>query len=275
MDIRRFPANDYVAADFLRSKVDAPKYVKGQAASIKEPFVDLLSAPHGPRDRQLLFGTPIKVYDKRDGYAFVQSETDNYVGYVAVEALGAALQPTHCVSVLSTHVYIEPTFKAKDVTWLPMGSLIVVTDSKKRFFETNLGWIPQEHLSSIECRPTDPVAVAEEFLNTPYLWGGNTSLGIDCSGLVQVASRVCGFDCPADSDQQFQEFGDLLPAESKYKRGDLLFWKGHVAWVFDEDTLLHANAFHMKTVKEPLLSALDRIEKQGDGNLIGHKRFIP
>lgn len=274
MDLRRYPVNDYVAAEYLRATVVAPKYSKGQMASIKDPIVDLLASPSGARDRQLLFGAQVLVYDKRGGYAFVQAQDDRYVGYVPIETLGPVQPITHRVTNLSTTTYIEPNFKARDVTWLPLGACVHVTGRSGRFCNTPQGWIPQEHLSEIDTPLDDPVAVGMAFLNAPYLWGGNSTLGIDCSGLVQVASRICGFDCPADSDQQFEEFGTLLPKGSPYHSGDLLFWKGHVAWVKDADTLLHANAYHMKTTLEPITSAIDRIQNQGDGSVIGHKRLV-
>ena len=274
MDARRTPVNDFVAADYLRATVTAPKYSKGQLSTIKDPIVDLLASPSGARDRQLLFGAHVMVYDKRAGYAFVQAQDDQYVGYVPIESLGPVQPITHQVTNLSTTTYIEPSFKARDLTWLPLGARVQITGTSGRFCNTQQGWIPQEHLTDIGTPPSDPIAVAMMFLNAPYLWGGNSTLGIDCSGLVQVASRLCGLACPADSDQQFEEFGTLLPKGSTVQAGDLLFWKGHVAWVKDADTLLHANAYHMKTALEPITSAIDRIENQGDGPVIGHKRLV-
>lgn len=273
MDRRRVPANAYVAADWLRSTVEAPRYSSGRSATIKLPFANLLDAPNGKRDRQLLGGAGITVIDDRDGYAFVQSEKDDYVGYVLSADIGDASNTTHFVTALSSTIYSQPDFKSQDLTWVPMGAELTVTAQDIRFAKTDHGWIPNEHISSVGSRPTDPVTVAEMFLHTPYLWGGNTAQGIDCSGLVQTAAVLCGYDCPADSDQQLAEFGHRVPKDDRYQRGDLLFWKGHVAWVYDDTTLLHANAYHMKTAFEPIETAIKRIQSQGDGPVIGHKRL--
>jgi cell wall-associated NlpC family hydrolase len=124
------------------------------------------------------------------------------------------------------------------------------------------GYLPARHLAPLDRVEPDFVAVAERFLGTPYLWGGKTNNGVDCSGLVQVALAACGMPCPRDSDMQERALGAPV-ALADSRRGDLLFWKGHVAIVRDAATLLHANAFHMMVAVEPIAEALARIEAAG------------
>ena len=156
--------------------------------------------------------------------------------------------------------------------WAEVTHLRAVPDGHK---STHVDYIPTAHLRPVDQAEGDPVAVAERFLGTPYHWGGNSGFGIDCSGLVQAACLACGIPCPGDSDLQEAALGRTLPADAVLRRGDLLFWKGHVAWVAGPDLLLHANAHHMAVALEPLLPALARIEGQGDGPVTRRARLLP
>lgn len=271
-DPRRTPANARVAAAHLADVPDGVARVDGAARRILRPVVDLLRAPDGPRDRQLLFGEEVTAYEDRDGWAFVQADRDGYVGYVPTATLGPARAATHWVAAAATHVYGEPDIKSPDRMALSHGSRLTVTEIRNRFAATPEGYVPTVHLRPVAEGFPDPVAVAELFLGTPYLWGGNSRWGIDCSGLVQAAMLACGIPCPGDSDQQENELGGLMPAGSPVNRGDLLFWKGHVAMAAASDTLIHANAFAMAVSREPLRQAIDRIAAQGDGPVTAHRR---
>jgi len=272
MDRRLIPANGRVAAAWLRGEVEAERYVEGTGRQVAEPVVDLLNAPGGRRERQVLAGAGVTVYEERDGWAFVQSVADGYVGYIPVSTLEAPFEPTHRVNVRATHAYPEADFKAHELESLSMGSHVRVIVDGERFVETNRGFVPKAHLTSVGAFEDDPVAVAERLLGTPYLWGGNSAFGIDCSGLVQVGCAACQIVCPGDSDMQEADLGGDL-GNQVHKRGDLLFWKGHVAWVADEDTILHANVHHMAVAYEGLEEAIARIERQGDGPVTARKRL--
>lgn len=275
MDPRRTPANDRVAAARLRGVVDAPSFQEGTPASVSKPLVDLLREPGGARDRQLCMGETVLIYEQFDGWAFVEVTRDGYVGYISVRDIGDAPDATHRVTARSTHLYESPDFKTPEKAAISFGALInLVGPVNERFAETGAGlYIPTAHLSLIDEVESDPVAVAERLLGTPYLWGGNSSFGTDCSGLVQMACLACGIECPGDADMQEQELGVPLFQDAPLQRGDLLFWDGHVAWMADADTLIHANAFYMATAYEPLEPALARIEAQGDGPVTTRKRL--
>ena len=273
MDSRTTAANGRVAALDLAGKVAAERFVTGEAARIGQAVVDLCGAPGGARVRQLLFGASVTVYERRDGHAFVQTGLDGYVGYVSETVLAGDGAVTHRVGTRATHVYEAPDIKSATGLRLGFGAQIGVTAEGKRFFETPQGFIPKSHLRPLDKPFADPVTVAQLFFGAPYLWGGNSDLGIDCSGLVQAGLAACGFDCPGDSDQQRAALGRDLATDAAPRRGDLWFWNGHVGLVVDPETLLHANAHHMSVAYEPLDRARLRIDAQGDGPVLARKRL--
>lgn len=272
-DPRLTAANGRVAARALEGQVTAEAYVEGTPGRIIVPVADLLPAPGKRRHRQLVFGAAVAVYERRDGWAFVQADADGYVGYIEEAALGAPLAPTHRVSTLATHLYETESMKSRDILRLSLGSAVTVVAELRHFWETPDGFIPKKHLRSLDRPYTDPASVAQLFFNTPYLWGGNSSLGIDCSGLVQAALQACDIACPGDSDLQSGALGHTLADGVPPERGDLYFWKGHVGMLVDGETLLHANAHHMATVYEPITAAILRIGAQGDGKVLRRARL--
>ncbi len=270
-DPRNTPANGRVACDSLRGRVEADEFVSGVARQVVVPVADLLRAPNGPRDRQLLMGAELRVFEDRDGWSFVQAAADGYCGYLRSEMVRAQSQPTHKVRTLATHAYAEPSFKSADVMTLSFGARLCVDQVEGRFAKTSLGYVPAAHLCAVSDLTDDPAVIAAMFLGTPYLWGGNSRLGLDCSGLVQAALLACGIACPGDSDQQESALGETI--DDTPRRGDLLFWAGHVAMVVDEVTLIHANAHHMAVAYEGIEDAKARIEAQGDGRVTRHARL--
>ena len=231
--------------------------------SIALPVADLLAQPNGPRDRQLVFGETVSILGIRDGVAHVRAKKDGYHGFVAAQVIGPDITPTHKVCAPATHVYSAPDIKSPDLFSLTFGSRVVTIDETQDFFQSAEGYIPKQHLCPIDQHASDPALECMNFLGTPYLWGGNSRWGIDCSGLVQAALLACGLTCPGDSDLQARAFGPALPEGSARKRNDLLFWKGHVAMVHDRHTMVHANAHHMMTRLENIDTAMKRIEVSG------------
>lgn len=272
-DPRLTPANDRIAATHLTDVTPGLSRVAGNPCQVARPIVDLLRSPDGARDRQLLWGQRVDLYEDRSGKSFVQSHRDGYVGYVDSAALCPPEPVTHWVSAPACHVYQDANIKSPDRTMLSFGSLVNVLSETDRLSETPSGFIPGVHLLPIGETMDDPVKVAELFLGTPYLWGGNSRSGIDCSGLVQAALLACGQECPGDTDMQQSALGGKVAQHGHYKRGDLLYWQGHVAMVADADTLIHANGTHMSVVYEPISAAIERIEGQGQGPVIAHKRL--
>lgn len=275
MDPRLTPANPRIAAAHLQGVVEAPLYVEGTEKMIAVACADLLSAPHGRRERQLLMGERVLMYEERAGWAFVQAEKDGYVGYLPVNQLEERRPATHWVISRASHLYNEPDFKSHERMGLSMGSQFRVIGETGRFYETPLGYVPRPHMAPLDRLAHDPVEVAERYLGVPYLWGGNSIWGIDCSGLVQAACVACAIPCPGDSDMQETATGKLLPEDAKLRRGDLLFWKGHVAIVAGRGMLIHANAHHMAVAVEPVDEAIGRIEAQGDGLVTSRRRLPP
>ncbi len=242
-------------------------------ARIIQPVIDLLRHPDGPRDRQLLFGDTVTVLDDQNGWSKISASKDGYTGWVATDHLGPIEPQTHWIVAASTHAYEKPDIKSRDLTSLNFGSKIRALSEEGGFLETPIGFIPGVHAVPAYSLLTDPVSAAELFLGTPYLWGGNSRFGLDCSGLVQLALLACGVPCPGDSGDQEREVGGSVPEGDPARRGDLLFWKGHVAWVAAENLLLHANAYHMAVALEPMDQAIARIAAQGDGPVTAHKRL--
>lgn len=270
MDRRLTPANANVALEALRGMVSVSRYTKGETAMLLAAVTDLRDRPFGSRDRQLLCGEAVTVIDRQDGWAFVQAHKDGYCGYILEAALGRPVQPTHRVAVRATHVYAEPRVQAPEKTWLPFGSLLEVTAIDGKFAKTALGFVPQVHLRHLHDPFNDPVAVATMFLGAPYLWGGNSSAGIDCSGLVQAALLACDTPCPGDSDLQ-RSVGTRLSDEATLQRGDLVFWNGHVAMACDAETLIHANGHTMSVAFEETKACIERIAREG-GHVLERRR---
>jgi cell wall-associated NlpC family hydrolase len=224
-------------------------------------------------ERQLVYGDLFTVYEDLGEMAFGQSKKDGYVGYVRADGLRDPATATHLVSSRATHLYPKPDVKAATVRLLSFGSAVRVIGREGAFSKTFDGlFVPAGHLSKIDTVMPDPVSVATLFLGTPYLWGGNSCCGIDCSGLVQAAFLACGIACPGDSDLQEQEVGRTIDQGVSTKRGDLFFWKGHVAMALDDQVLVHANAHHMAVVIEPIKTAVERIAEQGGGPVTSRKR---
>ena len=270
MNRRVTPFSGRIALVSLQGQIDAP-FTTGEDACITAPLVNLLSRPNGPRDRQLLFGDAVTVVDRDQGFAFLRAEKDGYCGWVAEAALGPATIPTHRIATPATHVYSGPKVQTLEKHALYLNSRVTVTGVEGKWAITPDGYIPASHLVPVATRAEDPVAVAEMLLHTPYLWGGNSAAGIDCSGLAQVALLAAGIPCPGDSDMQ-QTVGQPIAENAPWQRGDLIFWKGHVALLTAPDRIIHANGKTMSVAYESLPDAIARIEAQGEGPVIACRR---
>jgi len=269
-DPRLTPARPDLAAKYLEGKIEAARFVTGKEFEISDAMAPLRGGPSSDATllTQALKGERVTIYDRNgEGWAWGQLKSDGYVGWLPDRALAKpAVAPTHKITALRTFAFPGPSIKLPPVDTLVMGAMITVVREDAAFAVTRDGWyLPRQHVGSIDHHESDFVAVAERFAGTPYLWGGKSSFGIDCSGLVQVSLNAAGTGCPRDSDMQQDGLGRALdPAESrKLQRGDLIFWKGHVAVVRDAATIVHANAHHMATVIENTGDAIARIKVAG------------
>ena len=267
-DRRLTPARPDLAAAYLKAQVAADAYAKGvvQTCTAGKTWIRRRPAADAPVETELLFGETFTVYETKDGFCWGQAAFDSYVGYVAAADLGPArTAPTHRVTASSTFVYAAPDLKSPVRLTLPLNAK--VAPGKGEYAElAGGGFIFAHHLAPLMARTYDFVAVAERFLGVPYLWGGRTPLGFDCSGLVQAALELAGVAAPRDTDMQEAALGAPLAAPSSLQglhRGDLVFWKGHVGIMQNAVRLLHANAHHMTVASEPLAKAVARIEARG------------
>jgi cell wall-associated NlpC family hydrolase len=280
-DKRLTPARPDLAAAHLRGQVEAARFVEGRAMRIATEVVDLRAAPRRDQslDTQALFGEAAIVYEQTDeGWSWLQLESDSYVGYIPSESLRDDMPaPTHRVKATRTFVYPAANMKTPILMALPMNAQVNVSAMRGDFAEApGLGFIWAAHLARHDEFESDFVGVAERFLDVPYLWGGKTFCGLDCSGLVQTALIACGRSSPRDTDMMAAGLGDPLEIGDDLaglRRGDLVFWKGHVGVMRDERTLLHANGHHMAVASEPLREARDRIAAKSFGAITAFKRL--
>jgi cell wall-associated NlpC family hydrolase len=278
-DRRLTPARVDLAAEHLRGLVDAPRFVEGRKMRIVAATAPLRRSPQGDAalETEALFGETVTVYDESEGWTWAQLERDQYVGYLPDATLGAPSAPTHRVVALRTHAYPGPAIKLPPRMALSLGAQLTIVGSEGDFAVSQDGlYLWSRHLAELGAREPDAVAVAELFLETPYLWGGRASEGIDCSGLAQTALMATGVASPRDSDMQEAGLGGAIAIDDPgagLARGDLVFWKGHVGIMRDPVTLLHANGWHMKTASEPLARARDRIAANGGGKVTSVRRL--
>ena len=269
-DPRLTPARPDLAAMHLEGKVTAARFAEGIELEVFDPVAPVRREPShdAALDTEALKGERVVIYDRdAEGWAWGQLKTDGYVGWLPDNALVQPRStPTHKVTALRTFAFPGPSIKLPPVESLPLGALIEVVKTEGGFVITSQRhYLPAQHVAPLNTNETDFVAIAERFVGTPYLWGGRTSLGIDCSGLVQTSLAAAGIAAPRDSYMQEGALGTALPPSQWHdlKRGDLIFWKGHVAIVRDGSTIVHANAHHMATAIEPTDAAIARIKAAG------------
>lgn len=274
-DARITLARPDLAVRSLEAIVTADRYDDGRRYVCAAPAAAIRRSPDPGAEQldQLLMGEGFDVLDEQGGFAWGQARRDGYVGFVEIGAVKPADgAPTHKVSAIRTYAFAEPSIKTRASGPYSLGALVRIEAQDGRFCRAaGIGWIVQEHLAPIGAFETDPADVAERYLGAPYLWGGRESLGLDCSGLTQQALGACGLAIPRDTDQQ-QGAGQPI-SEAELRRGDLVFWKGHVAMMLDGERIIHANAHHMATAIEPLSVTRARYLAVGVGEPTAFRRI--
>jgi cell wall-associated NlpC family hydrolase len=278
-DPRRHAWREDLAAESLRDRVKAPRYAAGEPHQVIRSAIALRHQPQFSAgiDTEALLGEVITVYDVANGWAWGQLERDSYVGYLPADALKrGVVAPTHRVSAVGTFLFSAADIKAPPLMHLSLNAQLAVAERQERFSRlAGGGFVVNRHIIERNRFARDYVEIAERLIGIPYLWGGRTRLGLDCSGLVQIALEAAGIPCPRDSDMQQAELGSevLVPASLEgLQRGDLVFWRGHVGIMIDGLMMVHANAHHMTVAVEPLAVAVERIAR-ADGAMTAVRRL--
>jgi len=276
-DPRLIPARPDLAAAHLKGRIGAKKFAKAKRLAVAVPAAPLSCQPDPASglDTQLLYGEAFDAYESNADWAWGQAVMDSYVGYVPRACLEPVTgKPTHRISALMSHVYPARDIKSPPIGQLSYGAQLRARKVAQGFLELrDGGFVPAPHVTPIHEHAQDWVSEAERFIGVPYLWGGRSSAGIDCSGLIQLALQSIGVAAPRDTDLQAAELGISVPAGERATRGDLIFWKGHVGVMLNGTRMLHANASHMAVTAEPFIEARNRIRIMGDGPVTRHARI--
>jgi cell wall-associated NlpC family hydrolase len=276
LDPRRHAFRDDLAASSLKGCVEAPRYVEGEQRQVVQAVLPLRKEPRFDAllESEALLGELVTVFDESEGWAWVQLARDNHVGYIPSDGLSRIIvEPTHKIAAFRTYVFPAPDPKSPPAALLSLNAAIASERSEGKFLVVDGAYVYAAHARAVGEYAADPVEVAQGFLGAPYLWGGRTSVGLDCSGLVQLACEAAGIPCPRDADMQSAELGSPLDfSREKLARGDLVFWDGHVGMMTSPDRVLHANAYHMAVVEEPFAEARSRISASGL-EIIGARRL--
>jgi cell wall-associated NlpC family hydrolase len=265
-----------LADEMLRGQVEAERFVSGELSEIAEPVLSLHREPRfdSRRMSELLYGERVKVFAVDEGWAWVKAANDGYVGYVPASGLSREIKSSsHRITVPSTFMYPAPDIKSCPEVPLPMNARVELVETADKFARLRNGlFVFAAHLKPLTATEEDFVAVAEKFLHAPYLWGGKTLRGLDCSGLLQVSLQAAGIPCPRDTDMQEKQLGHPLEDRYALRRGDLIFWQDHVGIMADAGGLLHANAHSMQVTLEPVSTVITRIAMSG-GKMTAVKRL--
>ncbi|GBU19323.1 MULTISPECIES: C40 family peptidase [Methylobacterium] len=279
-DPRTTPARPDLADIRLKGRVEAQTFVEARPRRVAVESAPLRRrpSPEAGLDTEAVMGEAAALYDERDGFAFVQLLRDGYVGYLPSESLGPAdPEPDHRITAIRTFVYPAPDMKRPNRGHLGLGSKVHAHERSGDFLRVGEGlWVFAAHCEPLDRWAPDWAGTAERLVGVPYLWGGRTSLGLDCSGLVQLCLELAGLPCPRDTDQQERALGARLPDDPEgLRRGDLVFWRGHVGLMLDAGTLIHANGHHMAVAVEPLAGAIARIAEKSYGAVTAFRRITP
>jgi cell wall-associated NlpC family hydrolase len=276
-DLRLVPARPEIADARLRGHVEAARYVAGEPRGVVVPLAPLRRTPRfdAGLETEAVMGDTVTFYGAEEGFAFVRFSHDGYVGYLPEAALGPLAPATHRITALRSFLYPGPDLKQPATGYLTLGARIRAEETVGAYHRLATGgYVFAGHCADLADIEPDYAATAERLVGTPYLWGGRTSLGLDCSGLVQLCLAQAGRAAPRDAEQQERGLGEALPLDlDGLRRGDLVFWRGHVGLMLDATRLIHANGHHMAVAVEPLDEAVARIRQNSYGPVTSIRRL--
>jgi hypothetical protein len=261
----------------LAGRLFAPHYAEPQHRGCVLISAMLRAAPDHQAEAvsQLLLGEGFAVLDIAGGWAWGYCLHDHYVGYIPADALGEVSASSHIISTSLALLFAAPDIKSPVVARWPMGARFAGIE-QNGFVVCEAGHVHHRHVSRIDVLETDPVAVAEKFVDAPYLWGGRGDGGVDCSGLIQIALGRVGIAVPRDADlQQQAELGAEIAPDAPLRRGDLIFFPNHVGFMVDGERLIHANAHSMTVAIEPLADLVARLKPNHDRPIRARRRLTP
>ena len=217
------------------------------------------SSQESPISSQILYGEKFKILSKNKDWLKIKTSFDNYIGYIKNENYIDNLRPTHKIFVLRANIFNKEKRKTK--YFLTFASKISIIKENRKFVEFEKDkWIKKTNIKKIDHIENNFLKILKLFLDTKYVWGGKTYKGIDCSAILQLFFYYNNKFYPRDTKDQIK-YSKKRFDKKIFKKGDIIFWKGHVAICINSKKLIHAYGPERKVLTMPIIKTIDRIKK--------------